>query len=119
MTIEQTFNEWKSNLPATLSPEQETQLIYHIIETADHVTPDNIARHILSPAAAWDLVSNDDAMWETALACNPAPKDLAHRAVVNDRDNIHKLAYMLAYEQPEIATQLFNELEYYRQQGRI
>lgn len=118
MTIEHRFDKWKSNLPQTMTSEQETALIYHIIETADHLTPDNIARHILSPASAWDLVSNDDNMWQTALSCNPAPKELAYQATINGTD-ISRLAYMLAYGQPEIATQLFNELEYYRQQGRI
>lgn len=111
------YDEWRSSLNLTES--EEAALIYHIVETADHLTPNAIAKHIISPLAAWDVVSNDDSMWQTALACNPAPKDLAYQAIANDRDNIHKLAYMLAYEQPEIATQLFNELEYYRQQGRI
>lgn len=112
------FIEWKSSLPTQLTPEQESALIYHVIETADHLTPDAIARHIISPATAWDVVSNDDSMWQTALDCNPAPKDLAYQATINGTD-ISKLAYMLAYEQPELATQLFNELEYYRNSGRI
>ena len=112
------FIEWKSSLPTQLTPEQESALIYHVIETADHLTPDNIARHIISPAVAWDVVSNDDSMWQTALDCNPAPKDLAYQATINGTD-ISKLAYMLADEQPELATQLFNELEYYRNSGRI
>ena len=112
------FIEWKSSLPTQLTPEQESALIYHVIECADHLTPDAIARHIISPATAWDVVSNDDSMWRTALDCNPAPKDLAYQATMNGTD-ISKLAYMLAYEQPELATQLFNELEYYRNQGRI
>lgn len=107
------FIEWKSSLTTQLTPEQESALIYHVIETAD-----NIARHIISPATAWDVVSNDDSMWQTALDCNPAPKDLAYQATINGTD-ISKLAYMLAYEQPELATQLFEELEYYRKQGRI
>ena len=111
------FDEWKSNLP-TLTEAQEAALIYHIIETADHLTPDNIARHIISPTAAWDVVSNDDSMWQTAIACNPIPKDLAFQATTNGTD-LSKFAYMLAFEQPEIATQLLNELEYYRSIGRI
>ena len=112
------FIEWKSSLPTQLTPEQESALIYHVIETADHLTPDDIARHIISPAVAWDVVSADDDMWQTALDYNLAPKDLAYQATINGTD-ISKLAYMLAYEQPELATQLFNELEYYRNSGRI
>lgn len=111
------FDEWKSSLQ--LTPEQETALIYHVIETADHITPDTIGKHIISPSAAWDVVSSDDNMWQTALSCNPAPKDLAYQATINGTD-IAKLAYMLAYEQPELATQLLNELLYYRHQlGRV
>lgn len=112
------FIEWKSSLPTQLTESQETALIYHIIESADRVNPDTIARHIISPRAAWDVVSNDDSIWQTALSCNPAPKDLAYQATINGTD-ISKLAYMLAYEKPELATELFNELEYYRNQGRI
>ena len=113
------FIEWKSSLPIQLTPEQETALIYHVIECADHLTPDAIARHIISPATAWDVVSADDDMWQTALDCNPAPKDLAYQATINGTD-ISKLAYMLAYEKPELATQLLDELLYYRNQsGRI
>jgi len=110
------YDEWRSSL--NLTEAEETALIYHIVETADHITPNDIAKHIISPIAAWDVVSNDDSMWQTALACNPAPKELAYQATINGTD-LSKFAYMLAYEQPEIATQLFNELEYYRNQGRI
>ena len=94
-------------------------LIYHIIETADHITPDAIAKHLISPVTAWDVVSNDDDMWETALSNSHIPEQLAYRATVKDADNIYKLAYMLAYENPELATQLLNELLCYRYSGRI
>ena len=119
MTLQHRFDRWKSELPTSLTPEQETMLIYHIIETADHITPDAIAKHLISPVTAWDVVSNDDDMWETALSNSHIPKQLAYRATVKDADNIHKLAYMLAYENPELATQLLNELLYYRYTGRI
>ena len=105
------FIEWKSSLPTQFIPEQESALSYHVIECADHLTPNAIARHIISPATAWGVVSADDDMGQTVLSCNPAPKDLAY---------ISKLAYMLAYEKPELATQLLDELLYYRNQsGRI
>ena len=112
------FIESKSSLPTQLTPEQEIVLIYHVIECADHLTPDDIAKHIISPTTAWGIVSNDDDMWRTALECNPVPKDLAYQATINGTD-ISKLAYMLAYEKPELATQLLDELLYYRNQGRI
>lgn len=117
MSLFDNFKEWKSSFK-DLTPKEESNLIQNILEFAD-TSVDDIAKKFISPSTAWDIVSNDDDMWETALSNSTPPKDLAYRAVVNDRENIHKLAYSLVYEQPELATQLFNELEYYRQGGRI
>lgn len=104
-----------------ISESDESQLIEHILAVSEHTDLPDFCTKSISYDDALELVQASDSFISDAseyLANSEhfATELLAH---IDEPQQPSKLAYSLAYEHTEFATQLLDELLYYRSMGRV
>ena len=101
----------------SISYEDEQETLNHIFDCSDFITDrEEFARkHIAQEDAEAIALSNKYFLLDY-VANNSLSMELIASAITEHPEH---LAYHLAYSEPTLATQLLEELLYYRAQGRI
>lgn len=118
------FDTLKEEL--SIKEAQEVELIDHIISSSDNLSPISLTEQILSNSdlvsLAFSNLTGDNI--KALVASNNLLDSILEDTEVQPEQltknlDTAKLAYHLAFLDPEFGTQLFEELEYYRKLGRI
>lgn len=99
-----------------LDNSEEVELVDHILSKSDYTTPKLYSLSNLTTDDAVQLLQNDANIHKLLKVVNIGNKELE---VILNSIKPDKFSYFLAYEEPELATKLLDELLYYRNLGRI
>ena len=99
-----------------LDNSEEVELVDHILSKSDYNSIELYSKSNLTTDDAIELLQDNTNIYKLLEVVDIGNKELE---VIITSIEPSKFSYFLAYEEPELATQLLDELLYYRKLGRI
>lgn len=108
------FDDLNEDKPITA--DQELELLDHILQESQFIDSLDYAKLSISSLDALDIVAADESILPDVV--DTIAWSYEHVAFTI-AEHPEQFAYHLAFHNPELATQLLNELLYYRSVGRV
>lgn len=108
------FIEQYEAMCTSITKDEEIELVEHILDNSIHTSIEDFAKSHINYFDALEIAQSDDYFASAAL------EYLDNRDLLPVKlPPLNKLAYNLVYDNPTEATNLLEELLYYRSLGRI